>query len=126
MRQQTELAIDECDVALFVIDAREGVTPLDRTFAEILRRRNKPVLLAANKAEGKAGDAGWLDAYSLGMGEALPLSAEHGEGMVELYEALLDAMPEIEADDADESGDNPVKIAIVGVRTPANRRWSTA
>jgi GTP-binding protein len=70
MRQQTELAIDECDVALFVIDAREGVTPLDRTFAEILRRKDKPVLLAANKAEGKAGDAGWLDAYSLGMGEA--------------------------------------------------------
>jgi GTP-binding protein len=114
MRQQTELAVDECDVALFVIDAREGVTPLDRTFAELLRRKNKPVLLAANKAEGKAGDAGWLDAYSLGLGEALPLSAEHGEGMVELYEALTHAAPDVGADDAEDAADNPVKIAIVG------------
>ncbi len=114
MRQQTELAVDECDVALFVIDAREGVTPLDRTFAELLRRKDKPVLLAANKAEGKAGDAGWMDAYSLGLGEALPLSAEHGEGMVELYEALLEAAPDADADDAEDAGDNPVKIAIVG------------
>src|SRR6201991_2554667 len=65
MRQQTELAIDEADVSLFVIDSRDGVTPMDEVFAEILRRRDKPVLLLANKAEGKAGDAGVLEALSL-------------------------------------------------------------
>jgi GTPase len=115
MRQQTERAIDEADVSLFVIDARDGVTPLDQIFAEILRKRNKPVLLAANKAEGKAGDAGWLDAYSLGLGEALPISAEHGEGMAELYEALLAVAPE-EDEFEDETLDEtkPVRIAIVG------------
>jgi GTP-binding protein len=113
MRRQTELAIEEADVALFVIDAREGITPLDQIFAEILRKRNRPVVLAANKAEGRAGEAGWLDAYSLGMGEALPLSAEHGEGMVELYEELLPYARDAELDEEDEA-DKPVRIAIVG------------
>ena len=118
MRVQTERAVEEADVCLFVIDAREGVTPLDRTFGELLRRRGKPVILLANKAEGRQGDTGWLDAYSLGLGEALPVSAEHGEGMAELYEQLLAAAPgltgdgEVEDDPLDET--KPVRIAIVG------------
>ncbi|CAN5150867.1 ribosome biogenesis GTPase Der [soil metagenome] len=112
MRAQTELAIEECDVCLFLIDAREGVVPLDRVFGEILRRTDKPVVLAANKAEGKAGDAGALEGFDLGLGEPISISAEHGEGMAELYAALAIYEP----DDNDEAdlGDNPVKIAIVG------------
>ncbi|MET0294414.1 MAG: ribosome biogenesis GTPase Der, partial [Phenylobacterium sp.] len=112
MRAQTELAIDEADVALFVIDAREGVTPLDEVFGEILRKRDKPVVLIANKAEGKAGEAGALDAFRLGLGEPVELSAEHGEGMGELYAALVGLAP-VE-DDEEELGDKPVRIAIVG------------
>jgi GTP-binding protein len=116
MRAQTERAIDEADVCLFVIDAREGVTPLDRIFGEILRKRNKPVILLANKAEGKQGDAGWFDAYSLGMGEALPVSAEHGEGMADLYEQLVAVSPDERDgdDDSDLDKTKPVRIAIVG------------
>jgi len=112
MRAQTELAIDEADVALFVVDAREGVAPLDEVFAEILRRRDKPVVLAANKAEGKAGDAGVLEAFRLGLGEPVPISAEHGEGMADLYAAL--AAVARDDDDEEEDGDKPVRIAIVG------------
>lgn len=112
MRRQTELAIDEADVALFVVDAREGVTPLDEVFAEILRKRDKPVILAANKAEGRAGEAGALEAFSLGLGEPIAISAEHGEGMVELFDALVAAAPS--EDDQEDDADNPVKIAIVG------------
>ena len=115
MRQQTELAITECDVALFVIDAREGVTPLDEIFAETLRRSSKPVVLAGNKAEGRAGADGLLDAYRLGLGEAIPISGEHGEGMAELFEALLAANPNDELDYEDpDAADKPVMIAIVG------------
>ncbi|MDB5430957.1 MAG: ribosome biosis GTPase Der [Caulobacter sp.] len=115
MRQQTELAITECDVALFVIDAREGVTPLDEIFAETLRRSSKPVVLAGNKAEGRAGADGLLDAYRLGLGEAIPISGEHGEGMAELFEALIAANPndELAYEDPD-AADKPVMIAIVG------------
>ena len=113
MRQQTERAIDECDVALFLIDAREGVTPLDEVFAEILRKRDKPVILAANKAEGKQGEAGALEAYSLGLGEPLEISGEHGEGMSELYAALAVYADEVEEDE-DIDDENPIKLAIVG------------
>ncbi|RYF94735.1 MAG: ribosome-associated GTPase EngA [Caulobacteraceae bacterium] len=88
MRRQTELAIDEADVCLFLIDAREGVTPLDQVFAEILRRRDKPVLIGANKAEGKQGEPGIAEAWTLGFGEPIPISGEHGEGMADLYAAL--------------------------------------
>lgn len=111
MRAQTELAVDEADVVLFVVDAREGLTPLDSIFAELLRKRDKPVVLAANKAEGRAGEAGAAEAYALGMGEPLLLSAEHGEGLSELYEALV-AFESFgpEEDEADKA----VKIAIVG------------
>jgi GTP-binding protein len=112
MRAQTERAIDEADVALFVIDAREGVAALDEVFAEILRKRDKPVVLAANKAEGKAGDAGVLEAFRLGLGEPIAISAEHGEGMADLYAAIAEAAPEPE--DAEDEAEKPVRIAIVG------------
>lgn len=113
MRQQTETAIEEADVALFVIDAREGVTPMDKVFAELLRKHDKPVVLAANKAEGKAGEAGVNEAFGLGLGEPIGISAEHGEGMADLYQALLAAWPEIDEAE-DEKGEKPVRIAIVG------------
>ncbi len=88
MRAQTERALADADVALFVIDARAGLTPLDRHFAAWLRRHHAKVILAANKAEGRAGEAGALDAFALGLGEPIQISAEHGEGMTELYDAL--------------------------------------
>jgi GTP-binding protein len=113
MRRQTELALDDADVALFVFDAREGVTPMDQVFAELLRRRGKPVVLVANKAEGKAGDAGALEAFNLGLGEAVAISAEHGEGMSDLFDAIDAARP-VEDDGEAELGDSPLKIAIVG------------
>jgi GTP-binding protein len=112
MRSQTERAIEEADVALFLIDAREGVAPMDEVFAEILRKRDKPVVLAANKAEGKAGDAGVLEGFRLGLGEPIAISAEHGEGMADLYAAIVDAAPD--ADEAEDEGEKPVRIAIVG------------
>ena len=113
MRIQTERALDEADVALFVIDSRDGVVAMDEVFAEILRRRDKPVVLAANKAEGRAGDQGILEAFGLGLGEPVPISAEHGEGMADLYAALIAVAPD--QSDLDEGdGDKAVKIAIVG------------
>src|SRR5689334_4752209 len=113
MRAQTEKAVEEADVSLFVVDAREGVTPLDEIFAELLRRRNKPVILIANKAEGRAGEAGAGEAYALGFGEPIQLSAEHGEGLAELYAALSAEAPE-EDEEEDEDSHAPVRIAIVG------------
>jgi GTP-binding protein len=114
MRAQTERAVAEANVALFLIDSREGVTPGDEIFAEVLRRSGKPVVLGANKAEGNRGDAGILDAWGLGFGEPVPLSAEHGEGMTDLYAAIVAAAPSEEDGDEAELGDKPVRIAIVG------------
>ena len=94
MRVQTEAAIADADLALFLIDARAGLTPMDQRFAEVLRRADLPVVLAANKCEGKAGLTGLYDAYSLGFGEPVPLSAEHGEGFAELFEAFREALGE--------------------------------
>ncbi|MCK0167107.1 ribosome biogenesis GTPase Der [Jannaschia sp. S6380] len=137
MRRLTERAVDMADAALFVVDARIGVTPADEVFADILRRKGRPVLLAANKAEGRAAEAGLLEAYGLGLGEPLALSAEHGEGMAELA-GMLRPMIEIAAAEAirieeeaetditvdeDEEGEEadwvptakrPLKIAVVG------------
>ena len=114
MRIQTERALDECDVALFVIDAREGVVPLDRIFAELVRKRDKPVIVLANKAEGKKGDHGAAEAHGLGLGEPLEISAEHGEGMGELY-AILVTMESMAAEvEEDEGADKPIRIAIIG------------
>lgn len=118
MRAQTEAALAQADVALFMIDSRAGLVPLDEEIARWLRGSKTPIILVANKAEGKAGDAGMLDALSLGLGDPVALSAEHGEGLVELFEALL---PHIERDgdsedevEDDESLDAPLKLAIIG------------
>ncbi|MEM6534261.1 MAG: ribosome biogenesis GTPase Der [Pseudomonadota bacterium] len=110
MRAQTEIAIREAELALFLIDARVGVTAMDDRFAKILRRADLPIVLAANKAEGKAGDDGVLEAWNLGLGEPVGLSGAHGEGMAELYarirealgeEAFEAAMQEADAEDND-------------------------
>lgn len=92
MRQQTELAIREADVILFMIDARAGVTPLDERFAQVLRRAGKEVHLIGNKAEGKAAEAGLMEAYSLGFGEPVALSAEHGLGLADLHAIVSQAI----------------------------------
>jgi GTPase len=115
MRAQTEAAIADADVVLFLIDAREGVTSIDERFAALLRRADKPVLLAANKCEGKAADAGFMEAYQLGLGEPIALSGEHGEGMAELYAALAAHEPQATDEDAavDEAA-RPIKLAIIG------------
>ena len=89
MRKLTESAIEVADVCLFVIDSRVGVTPLDQFFAEILRKKAKYVILAANKSEGRASDAGFFESYSLGLGEPVRISAEHGEGMTDLLSQLV-------------------------------------
>ena len=135
MRQQTEAAFREADVGLMLIDARTGLTPVDEHFANWLRRHDTPVILVANKCEGAAGQPGLLESYSLGLGEPVPLSAEHGEGLAELYDALrpyADAADEQEAfeasqreeqlvlDDSGEEADDavvlnrPLQLAIVG------------
>ena len=126
MRQQTERAIAEADLCLFMIDARAGLTPLDEHFAALLRRSGKPVILLANKAEGSAGDAGLVEAYALGFGEPVAISAEHGEGMADLAVALMpfideeiaeeefgETAAEGEGDDADRAG-RPLRLAVMG------------
>ena len=119
MREQTERALDDADVALFLIDARAGVTPLDEHFADWLRRHATPVIVVANKCEGGAGQGGLLEAHGLGLGDPVALSAEHGEGLDGLFEALLPfGPPEGEAEEETETGDawktKPLKLAIVG------------
>ena len=117
MRRQTEMAVAECELALFVIDAREGVVPADRVFGELLRRSGKQVVLVANKAEGNQGQSGIIDAFSLGLGEPIPLSAEHGEGLADLYAAVLEKAPEAGEDpesDEDDDETKPIRLAIVG------------
>src|SRR5580692_8158073 len=114
MQAQMERAIEDCDIVLFVIDAREGIVPLDRVFVEILRLRNKPVILLANKAEGKAGNAGANEAFELGLGEPIAISAEHGEGLSDLYDVLRQADDEIEADEEETDSEAPILIAVVG------------
>jgi len=131
MRALTEKAVDMADVCLFLVDARAGVTPTDQLFADLLRKRGTKVILGANKSEGKAGEGGFYDAYSLGLGEPIALSAEHGEGMDELAHVLRDfedtlpapeeAITDIiidEDEDAEEipSGTvtRPMQIAVVG------------
>ena len=115
MRTQTETAAVSADLILFMIDVRAGVTPLDAHFAGLLRGLDKPVVLVANKAEGRAGEAGILDAYSLGLGEPVAISAEHAEGMGDLLDAIVAALPEGEPEPAEEEGpEKPIRIAIVG------------
>ena len=114
MSAQAETAIDDADVVLFVVDARAGVTPTDREFAERVRRKGKPVILVANKAETRKQNDGVLEAYELGFGEPLPISAEHGEGLDYLYDALLPYTEENAKMDGEETGDGPLRLAIIG------------
>src|SRR3546814_3469247 len=99
MRAQTIAAVREADAALFLIDARAGLTPLDEEIGRWLRSEATPVVLAANKAEGKAGESGILEAYGLGLGEPIALSAEHGAGVVDLFEHI---QPHVEREEEDE------------------------
>ncbi len=94
MQAQTEAAIAAADAVLFLIDARAGSTPADRAFADLVRRSGKPAIVVANKSEGRAGAGGVLEAYELGLGEPVAISAEHGEGLADLYDALRAALPE--------------------------------
>ncbi len=135
MRSQTERAVEEADMCLFLIDARAGLLPDDKMFADLLRRSSKPVVIVANKMEGSRGDAGYYEAYKLGFGDPVPFSAEHGEGMSELHDAIVAAVSEdvafgkeeeveTEAQDLDALDDpdyippydetKPLKVAIVG------------
>src|ERR1700733_1723944 len=119
MQEQTEAAIKLADALMFVVDARAGLTPTDRAFADFARRADKPVLLLANKSEGKQGDAGAMEAYALGLGDPIQISAEHGEGLSELYDALRALLPEpvdeVDEDDVeDDSATRPIRVAIVG------------
>ena len=136
MRQQTEAAFLDADVALMMIDARTGPTPIDEHFVSWLRRHDTPVILLANKCEGAAGQAGLMESYALGLGEPVPLSAEHGQGLVDLYDALRpyadavsekaawdkrqrqdDELPPLDsgnADDDDAVLNRPLQLAIVG------------
>jgi len=120
MRQQTEAALETAEVALFVMDARAGLTPLDEEIARWLRGARVPVILLANKAEGRAGEGGLLEAYSLGLGDPVAISAEHGEGMGDLFEALLPILEPLQQDEDDTPFDEeallqgPLKLAIVG------------
>lgn len=123
MQEQTETAIELADALLFVFDARAGLTPNDRAFADFARRANKPVVLVANKSEGKSGEIGAMESYALGLGDPVQISAEHGEGMGELYDALRPLLPEpVEDEEDDEPADHseeaiatrPIRVAIVG------------
>ena len=133
MQEQTETAIADADALMFVFDARAGLTPSDRAFADFARRANKPVVLIANKSEGKHGEAGALESYALGLGEPVAISAEHGQGMADLFNALLPFERLDEEEDAEDEGEaevvigpdgeeifpeldttKPIKVAIVG------------
>ncbi len=93
LRAGAETAVGMADVVLFVVDAREGLTPIDRHFAQWLRRQGKPVLLIANKAEGRSANSAVLEAYELGLGDPIAVSAEHGEGIAGLMTEIADLLP---------------------------------
>lgn len=119
MRQQTENAVGVADVALFMVDARAGITPLDEEIARWLRTADTPIIVVANKAEGRAGETGVIEAMALGLGDPIPLSAEHGEGVVDLFEALRPHIerPEGEPVEEEEPFDPataPLQLAIIG------------
>src|ERR1700693_1912513 len=122
MQAQTAAAMAQADAVLFVVDARDSATAADRAFANLVRRSGKPTILVANKSEGRAGAAGALESYALGLGEPVAISAEHGEGVAELYDALRAALPEATSERESESEDaaipadeeKPIRIAVVG------------
>ncbi|HEX2941203.1 MAG TPA: ribosome biogenesis GTPase Der, partial [Rhodopila sp.] len=116
MRESSAGAVRLADLVLFVVDARAGVTPADQHFAQWLRRQGKPVLLVANKAEGRVAGTALLDAYALGLGDPVGVSAEHGEGVSDLMAEIADRLPapETEEDANLPDDDRPLKLAIVG------------
>jgi GTPase len=117
MREQTELALQSADVALLLVDAREGVTPMDQHFAEWLRKQHLPIILIANKCESKKGEEGRYECYALGLGDPIPFSAEHGDGMNLLYDVLTPFAEEAANKDDDINDDiegKPMHLAIVG------------
>ncbi|XUU61937.1 ribosome biogenesis GTPase Der [Erythrobacter sp. HA6-11] len=124
MRKQTEASLEGADAALFVIDARAGLTPLDNEIARYLREHDVPIVLVANKAEGSLGESGVLESYSLGLGDPAPVSAEHGEGIADLFQALwpiigakseaAETAAEFAASEDEEAPLGPLKLAIVG------------
>jgi GTP-binding protein len=124
MQAQTATALAQADAILFMIDARAGATPTDRTFADLVRKSGKPAILVANKSEGRAGEAGALESYALGLGDPVSISAEHAEGLADLYDALRTALPQAteKADEEEvdeepatiEQVEKPIRIAVVG------------
>ncbi|HJU31863.1 MAG TPA: ribosome biogenesis GTPase Der [Hyphomicrobiaceae bacterium] len=124
MRAQSEAAIAQADLVLFVLDAREGIVPADQTFARVVRQSGKPVVLIANKCEGRAGADGFYDAYRLGLGDPIAISAEHGEGLGDLVGAVLAALGlkahrtrrkgEEHAEPETAATRHPIRLAVVG------------
>jgi GTPase len=117
MRVQTVAAMAHADAVFLLVDARAGVTGADRDLADLARKSGKPIVLVANKSEGRAGEAAALDAYALGFGDPVVMSAEHGEGLSELYDALRTALPEATAESEPAelvAGEKPIRIAVVG------------
>ncbi len=121
MQEQTEIALAAADVILFLVDARAGITPMDQQFAELVRRQHKPVLVLANKAESQVGQDGTLEAYALGLGDPVALSAEHGDGMSDLYGFLRPHVERYEADAGEKAAetetlgpDRPLRLAVIG------------
>jgi GTPase len=127
MREQTETAIAAADAVMFLVDARAGIVPSDRMIAQLVRKSGKPAILVANKSEGRAGQAGVYEAYALGLGEPVAVSAEHGDGLADLYDAVRVALPEAtqpqeEPEPADEDAAvlpqaetaRPIRVAVVG------------
>jgi GTPase len=120
MQAQTAEALAQADAVLFLVDARDSAMPADRAFADLVRKSGKPTILVANKSEGRAGAAGALESYALGLGEPVSISAEHGEGLAELYDALRAALPDVtgepesENEDTPAAEDKPIRLAVVG------------
>jgi GTP-binding protein len=118
MREQTEMAISGADALLFMVDSRAGVIPQDRVFADLVRKSGKPVIVVANKSEGRQGEAGVNEAFALGLGEPVAVSAEHGEGIGELYEALRTIAPASGDEETDKEAPpvatHPIRVAVVG------------
>ena len=122
MRRQTEQALDEADIVFMVFDARAGITPLDEQFSTWLRSRGANVFLVANKCEGRAGESGVLESYSLGLGDPIVISAEHGEGIHLLFDPIAAAAPAVDDEPWDDTGSDSgpdadtsvLRLAIVG------------
>ncbi len=115
MFDQTKMAIEESDLVLFVIDAREGITPFDQELAGMLRRQEKPIIVIANKCEGRNGEAGYAEAMGLALGDVIAVSAEHGEGLYDLYETMEPFFSDFDKVEEEVAAtDRPMKLAIAG------------